>query len=97
MKAIRLIIFTVCIAGCSMPATTVKSVDTRPSISISRVNEQAELFVDGIHMGKAANYEEPNQLKLEPGTHLITIREGGKVIFEQNIFVESEHKNIIAR
>lgn len=97
MKAIRLVLCAALLAGCSMPATTVKSVDTRPSISVSRVNDQAELFVDGIHMGKASDYEEPNQLKLEPGTHRITIKEGSKVVFEQNIFVESEHKNIVAR
>lgn len=97
MKLISSIMCLVICAGCSMPSTTVKSVDTRPSISISRVNDQAELFVDGIHMGKASDYEEPNQLRIEAGTHKITIKEGGKVIFDQTIFVESEHKNIIAR
>lgn len=97
MKTFALIICILLLAGCAMPVTTVRSVDTRPSISVSRVNEQADLYVDGIRMGKAADFEEPNQLKLEAGTHRVSIVEAGKTTFEQTIFIESEHKNIIAR
>ena len=87
MKIIKMFLCMLLLAGCAMPVTTVRSVDTRPSISISRVNEQADLFVDGIRMGRAANFDEPNQLKLEAGTHRISIVEAGKITFEQTIFV----------
>lgn len=96
MKCLGLLVLAL-LTACSMPATSVRSVDTRPSISVSHVNDSAELYVDGIRMGKAANFEEPNQLKLEPGTHRVSILEAGKVTFDTTIFVESEHKNIIAR
>lgn len=48
-------------------------------------------------IGKALDFEEPNQLKVDPGPHRISIREAGKVRFEQTIFVESEHKTITIR
>ena len=97
MKIIKLLFCTMLLAGCAMPVTTVRSVDTRPSISVSRGNEQADLYVDGIKMGRAAEFKEPNQLKLEAGTHRVSIVEAGKIIFEQTIFIESEHKTIIIR
>lgn len=97
MKIFRMILCTLLLAGCAMPVTTVRSIDTRPSISVSRANEQADLYVDGIRMGRAIDFEEPNQLKLEAGTHRVSIVEAGKATFEQTIFIESEHKTIIAR
>jgi hypothetical protein len=97
MKIFKMFFCALLLAACAMPTTTVRSVDTRPSISVSKVNEQADLYVDGIRMGKAADFEEPNQLKLEAGTHRVSIVEAGKTTFEQTIFIESEHKTIIAR
>jgi len=97
MKSYMTIICMLLLAGCAMPVTTVRSVDNRPSISVSMANPQAELYVDGIRMGRAIDFEEPNRLKLEAGTHRVSIVEAGKVPFEQTIFIESEHKTIIAR
>jgi hypothetical protein len=97
MKTFGMFICLLLLAACAMPVTTVRSVDTRPSISVSWVNEQADIYVDGIRMGRAADFVEPNQLKLEAGTHRVSIVEAGKTTFEQTIFIESEHKTIIAR
>lgn len=84
--------------GCSMPSTTVRTVDSRPSIAIKGVSESAELFVDGLNMGNADDYNgDPQTLTIEPGTHKVSILENGKVIYEQNIFVESELKTITVR
>ncbi len=97
MKMLKFIFCTLFITGCAMPVTTVRSVDTRPSISVSGVGEQAELYVDGVKMGRAADFMEPNQLKLESGTHKVSIMEAGKPTFEQKIFIESEHKAILVK
>ena len=86
------------LAGCSMPSTTVRSVDSRPGIVIAGAPEEAILLVDGIRIGKAADYNgEPNQLLIEPGTHRIVVQQGGVVIYDQLIFVESETKRITVR
>jgi len=96
---------TLCIAtiialtmGCSMPTTTVKTVDSRPSISITGAPKGSVLFVDGISMGIADKFDgHPNILSIEPGTHNIEIRNDKGVIYQQTIFVESELKNIVVK
>lgn len=85
------------ITGCASPVTTVNSVDSRPSISLQGVSGQSELYVDGIKMGRAVYFTKPNQLKLEAGTHQVKVMESGNTIFEQLIFIESEHKTIAVR
>lgn len=84
--------------GCSMPATTVKTVDTRPSISITGAPKGSLLFVDGISMGDAEQYDgHPNILTIEPGTHRIEVKSNDNLIYQQIIFVESELKNIVVK
>jgi hypothetical protein len=86
------------IVGCSMPATTVKSLDSRPSISITGAPQGAVLFVDGVSMGIANQYDgQPKILTIEPGTHKIEVRNNSDVIYQQTIFVESELKNIVIK
>ena len=86
------------IVGCAMPTTTVRSVDTRPSIAIRGVSSKAELLVDGLNMGRAGDYNgDPQTLTVEPGTHKISIIENGGILYEQTIFVESELKIITVR
>ncbi|MBP7223499.1 MAG: hypothetical protein BWY90_00457 [Deltaproteobacteria bacterium ADurb.BinA014] len=97
MRFLYILLSIIVISGC-MPATTVRSVDSRPSIAIKGASSAAELLVDGLKMGKAQAYNgEPQTLILEPGTHKITIIENGVVIYEQKIFIESELKTITVK
>lgn len=99
MKIIVLLFaITITLAGCSMPTTTVRAVDSRPSISVTNAPDDAVLLVDGMQIGKAASYNgEPNVLLLEPGTHRIVVQQGGIHLYDQQIFVDSEHKRINLR
>ena len=95
MRFFYIIVLIMTIIGCYMPATTVRSVDSRPSIAIKGASSTAELLVDDLKMGKAETFNgEPQTLTLEPGTHKISIIENGTIIYEQKIFVESELKTI---
>ncbi|MGA2781548.1 MAG: hypothetical protein ABSF13_06450 [Smithella sp.] len=95
MRFFYIIVLIMTIIGCSMPATTVRSVDSRPSIAIKGASSTAELLVDDLKMGKAETFNgEPQTLTLEPGTHKISIIDNGTIIYEQKIFVESELKTI---
>ena len=86
------------LTACTMPSTTVRSVDSRPSIAIKGATATAELFIDNVNFGKAENYNgDPQVLVIEPGTHLVKIVEGNTVVYEQTIFVESELKTITVR
>jgi hypothetical protein len=88
----------VMLTGCSMPATTVKTVDSRPSISIVGASDDAMLLVDGILVGKASSYNgQPNVLVLEPGTHRVVVQQNGTTSYDQKIFVDSETKQINIR
>lgn len=89
--------FVTLFAGCAMPVTSVHSVDTRPSISVKNAGDSAELFVDGVRMGRASDYNDPYRLNLDAGTHRISIMEKGQTVFQQTIFIESEHKTIIVQ
>lgn len=93
MLPISILFFLIC--GCSMPVTSVRSVDSRPSIIVKGTSLEAELLVDGLNVGKAATYNgKPQALIVQAGTHKISIVENGRVIYEQTIFVESEVKTI---
>ena len=94
--AIALVLFLM--GGCSMPSTSVRSVDSRPSLAVKGAPSDAELIIDGLNMGIAKTYNGlPQTLVIEPGTHRVSIVEKGKVIYEQTIFVESELKTITVR
>jgi hypothetical protein len=84
------------LAGCVGPTTTVRTVDTRPAIALVGAPGGTVLYVDGVAVGRASDYDgNPNVLRVEPGTHEIDVRDGaGRSVFNQRVFVESELKTI---
>jgi hypothetical protein len=89
-------VLTVLFVACAMPSTTVRTLDSRPSLAIAGAPPGSQLFVDGNAMGRAAAYDgQPQVLVVEPGTHLVDVRDtAGRVLFQQTVFVESETKTI---
>lgn len=86
------------LCGCAMPVTTVNTVDDRPALAFKGAPVGAVLFVDGLNMGLANEYNgDPKILNVVPGTHTLRIMENGTVIFEQRVFVESALKTIIVK
>ena len=84
------------LAACSMPSTTVRTTDTRPSLAIEGAPSGSLLLVDGNRMGDASAYNgRPAVLRVEPGTHVVEVQDSsGRVVFRQTVFVESETKTI---
>ncbi len=83
--------------GCAPrnPVTNVQAVDSRPTLSFVNAPKGAVVLVDGINMGEAALYNgSPKVLTVQSGTHDVVISMNGSSIFEQTVFVESEHKTI---
>jgi hypothetical protein len=87
---------TLALAACAGATTTVRTVDTRPALAVAGAPAGSLLHVDGALAGDAQLYDgNPNVLRLEPGTHLVEIRDrGGNVVYSQRIFVESELKTV---
>ncbi len=73
--------------GCVSPRTITQTTDGRPKILIKGAEKGALLFVDGTLMGQAASYSgDPSILLLEPGTHVIEVKAGDRLLFSQRIF-----------
>ena len=90
------ILSLVALAACSMPNTTVRTTDTRPSIAIDGAPDGAILYVDGQQIGEANKYDgQPNVLVVEPGTHTVVVKGAdGAPLFDRKIYIESELKMI---
>jgi uncharacterized lipoprotein YajG len=96
-KILGILALSLTLAACNIhnPATTVRTLDERPSLSLSGAPAEAVLFVDGLDMGPAKAYDgRPQVLRLEPGTHLIEVKSAGVTIFKQTVFIESGLKEI---
>ena len=75
-----------------------RTVDDRPTLALKGAPEGALLYIDGLNMGQAAQYNgEPQVLTIEPGTHSVRVTLNNEVIYEQRIFVESSLKTITIR
>jgi len=97
-KIFIFIALTAALAGCSMPVTTVRSVENRPSIAIEGAPDDAIVLVDGVPAGTAGSYNgQPDVLIVEPGTHRVVVQQGGTVLFDCQVFVDSEMKRINVR
>jgi PEGA domain len=98
MRYLALLIFVVMLAACSMPVTKVSTVDSRPTISFENAPSGAEVYLDGVKVGFADQFNaNPDVLNIESGTHQLVIKKNGQVIFEQRFFADSEHKSFKLR
>ncbi len=87
------VVFALCC--CTMPTTTVRTVDDRPTLAFKGAPEGALLYIDGLNMGPAGQYDgETKVLTIEPGTHTVRITVNNEAIYEQRVFVESSLKTI---
>ncbi len=92
------LVFVFALCSCSMPTTAVRTVDERPSLAFKGAPEGAILFIDGLNMGSAGQYDGQSKvLVIEPGTHTVRVTVDNGVIYEQRIFVESSLKTITLR
>ena len=96
MKAVLLAALAFALAACSMPSTTVRTSDTRPSLVLQGAPQGSTAYVDGLSVGDADRYDgQPDVLLVEPGTHVVTVKgRDGSVIFERKVYVESEIKTL---
>jgi hypothetical protein len=85
-----LVILIILIAGCAYPTTSTRTVDDRPSIAIQGAPRGAMLFVDGLNMGEAQQYNgKPKALLLETGTHVVEVRDQERTFLSEKVFLGS--------
>ena len=88
MKRTILFFLFVMVGGCVYPTTHVRTIDERPTIAVKNAPQDAVLFVDGLNMGTAAQFDgKARSLAVETGTHKVEIRTSKGVIFLQRIYL----------
>lgn len=76
--------------GCSYPdAAKIEQKDNRPAIGVSGAPKGSMLYVDGLKMGLATQWDgEKNVLLIESGTHLIEVKSTtGVVLHSETVFL----------
>jgi uncharacterized lipoprotein YajG len=84
-------------AACSLPQTTVRTGLPAPALMVTGAPSGSVLFVDGLEMGSAAQYDgNPKVLAVLEGTHQVEVRLGPNVIYREKAFVSSGQSHTVA-
>jgi hypothetical protein len=87
MKNIIALFLALAVSACALPTTQVNAGTARPTLTVLGAPANAVLFIDGLQIGIAANYNgSPNNLLIEEGVHRVELRQGGNVLLAQKIF-----------
>ncbi len=95
-RCVAIVVSLFALAACTMPSTTVRTTDTRPSLAFEGAPDGSVLYVDGQKIGDPNQYDgQPNILVVEPGTHVVVVKGAdGAPLFERKVYVESELKTL---
>ena len=86
MKNILALFLALALTACALPTTRVNAGTARPTLTVVGAPANAMLFIDGLQIGIAANYNgAPNNLLIEEGVHRLELRDGGNVLLVQKI------------
>jgi hypothetical protein len=80
--------------GCGMPQETRRGVGNEGFLLIQAVPDDAEVFVDGQLIGKAAKYEK-DPLELSSGTHRIEFRKAGFLPEMREVYVGNQSRHTL--
>lgn len=90
MKKIISLAFVISLVGCALPTTQVTTGASRPTLTVLGAPASAVLYVDGLSVGGAAQYNGSAQaLLIEEGVHQVELRQGILVLMSQKIFASN--------
>lgn len=88
MKKILTLACLVFLSACSYPQTKTTTVNDPPTFVFIGAPDQANLYVNGLLIGPADNYNgKPNSLIVPRGTHLVEIKQAGRILFSEKAFI----------
>lgn len=92
MKAARVLLVALALAGLAAciryPTPGVEITDERPTIAFKGAPVGSVIYVDGIAMGAAAKFDGKREaLLVEPGPHLIEVRDGDRTLLSERVFL----------
>lgn len=90
MKKIIALTFAASLVACAQPTTRVSTGASRPTLAVQGAPADAVLYVDGLSMGNADQYNGVRQtLLIEEGVHQVELRRGIQVLMSQKIFASN--------
>lgn len=96
MKHIVAFFIVLSLTACALPETRVNTASPRPTIYIKGDVKGMYLFVDGLKMGPAAQFDgNPQVLVVEEGVHVVEVRKDGQVVHTEKSFIGSGENRII--
>ncbi|WP_259780418.1 hypothetical protein [Aestuariispira ectoiniformans] len=95
-KFFSALLISITLAACSHPTERTAAPDMRPGIAFQNVPATAMVYVDGLEMGMAGDYDGKKQsLTVIKGTHLIEIRKDGETLLSRKIYVAGDSVTIL--
>jgi hypothetical protein len=96
VKLLATLVVIAALAGC-MPQTSVRTGMSPPTLTVTGAPSGAILFIDGLDMGSAAQYDgNPKVLAVLEGTHQVEVRLGVNVVYKEKAFVSSGQSHNVA-
>jgi hypothetical protein len=90
MKSIIALALAASLAACALPNTEVRTGAVRPALAVQGAPAGAMLYVDGLQIGEAAQYNGvARKMLIEEGVHQVEVRQGGTVLLTQKIFASN--------
>ncbi len=85
------------LSACALPNTTVRAGSVRPTLSIKGAPEAAVLFLDGLEVGRAAQFDGVTKvLNVEEGAHQVEIRIGNRAIHAEKFVISTGESRVVS-
>ena len=98
MRSLSIALFALLfVAACTYPKPSqIEQQDKRPAIGVSGAPADAALYVDGLDMGLASQFDgKTNVLLVESGSHLIEVKSAdGRVLHSETVFLSGSTKKV---
>ena len=83
-------------SSCALPQTTVRTGSTQPSLVVKGAPDGSTLFVDGLLIGSARQYDgNPKVLAVLEGLHKVEIRQGTAIVYSEKAFVSNGETHMV--
>lgn len=91
-----LAVLALSLGACAYPHTNVSSGSTRPALVLLGAPKNSVLYVDGVSMGDAAQFDgNRGALNVEEGLHRIVLEASGKTIHKEEFYVSTGERKTI--
>jgi len=88
MKTAMISALLLILSACALPQTTVRTGSAQPSLLVTGAPSGAILFVDGLPMGPAPQFDgHPKTLAVLEGAHQVEVRDGSRNLYSGKVFV----------